>query len=311
MFAQWSGQSVWVRRGITLFVSWFLLAGGIFELFGLGTQLYLLLALIFPITGKDYAQRSVFSYFLTQARDLRLAISNGVRFARNFTKRGLAFARKVLNKLISRFWPLMRYVVLCFVSLGLLVLTALCGSLLYILITGFSVQNMELTSVVPAITPRGVGLGLFAVVSLLVMSIGGLFKMKLFTKASIILTIVSGACAIAIGGISLAQMYQLIMSMDNSRPQLVIKQVELPLTEIQGTPLIEVWESASQQERPRSVIDTHKLINIIPYQGDKLIAEYRFELHGFQTEQGQRNLQEAINNLSELEVSQEDGQITF
>ncbi len=50
------------------------------ELFFLGRMTYFLLALLFPRKEKDYGERSVLNYFLTQIRDLRLIISNSIKF---------------------------------------------------------------------------------------------------------------------------------------------------------------------------------------------------------------------------------------
>lgn len=66
MVAQISGRNVWIWRGLTLFASYIFLASGTGILFFWGVVAYLLLALIFPITEKNYEKRSVFSYFLTQ-----------------------------------------------------------------------------------------------------------------------------------------------------------------------------------------------------------------------------------------------------
>ena len=80
MVAQISGRNVWIWRGMTLFASYIFLASGTGILFFWGVMAYLLLALIFPITEKNYEKRSVFSYFLTQIWDLRLLISNSIKF---------------------------------------------------------------------------------------------------------------------------------------------------------------------------------------------------------------------------------------
>jgi len=80
MFGQGTGWNVRFWRGMTLFASYIFLASGTGILFFWSVMAYLLLAIIFPITEKNYGERSVFSYFLTQIWDLRLLISNSIKF---------------------------------------------------------------------------------------------------------------------------------------------------------------------------------------------------------------------------------------
>ena len=80
MFAQGTGWNMRFWRGMTLFASYVFLASGMGDFFLFGRMCYFLLALIFPITEKNYGERSVFNYFLTQVWDLRLLITNSIKF---------------------------------------------------------------------------------------------------------------------------------------------------------------------------------------------------------------------------------------
>lgn len=80
MFAQGTGWNVRFWRGMTLFASYVFLASEMGILFFWGVIAYILLALIFPIKEKNYGERSVFSYFLTQVWDLTLIFTNSIKF---------------------------------------------------------------------------------------------------------------------------------------------------------------------------------------------------------------------------------------
>jgi hypothetical protein len=65
------------------------------------------------------------------------------------------------------------------------------GIFFYYLQTGYIWNNVEMTSIFPAITSLGVALGFISVLLFLLGSIGILFKKKLMNIASLITAIVS------------------------------------------------------------------------------------------------------------------------
>jgi len=65
------------------------------------------------------------------------------------------------------------------------------GIFFYYLQTGYVWNNVEMTSIFPAVTSLGVALGFLSALLLLLGSIGALFKKKLMNPASLITAIVS------------------------------------------------------------------------------------------------------------------------
>ena len=80
MFAQVSGRNVRVWRVLFLFANRIFFMGGMGNILILGRFLYFLLALIFPRKEKDYEEKSILKYFLNQIWDLRLIVSNSIKF---------------------------------------------------------------------------------------------------------------------------------------------------------------------------------------------------------------------------------------
>jgi len=87
MFAQVSGRNVRVWRVLFLFANRIFFMGGMENILILGRFLYFLLALIFPRKEKDYEEKSILKYFLNQIWDLRLIVSNSIKFCFRTVKR--------------------------------------------------------------------------------------------------------------------------------------------------------------------------------------------------------------------------------
>ena len=85
---------------------------------------YFLLAFIFPRTEKNYANRSVLNYFLTQIWDFRLLFINGLRFVWNLLIDGLPKGASLCSKVLGIVGKIARFMILvvwCLVMFWLIV----------------------------------------------------------------------------------------------------------------------------------------------------------------------------------------------
>ncbi len=107
----------------------FVLAGimGLWELLGISFPVYFLLAFIFPRTEKNYGNRSVLNYFLTQIWDFRLIFVNGLRFVWNLLIDGLPKGASLCSKVFCVAWKIVRFMVLVAWCLAMFWLIVLLG----------------------------------------------------------------------------------------------------------------------------------------------------------------------------------------
>lgn len=85
---------------------------------------YFLLAFIFPRTEKNYGNRSVLNYFLTQIWDFRLIFVNGLHFVWNLLIDGLPKGASLCSKVLSIVGKIARFMILvvwCLVMFWLIV----------------------------------------------------------------------------------------------------------------------------------------------------------------------------------------------
>ncbi len=282
MFAQVSGRKVRVWRGLVIFANRVLLEGGMGELFFLGRMTYFLLALLFPRKEKDYGERSVLNYFLTQIRDLRLIISNSIKFWFRSVKRIFATAiPTVLKRGAKLFWPLWTMVKICFLLLRsaflIFVLRGL-GILLYYLRTWYVWNNMEMTSLFPAITSWGVALGFLSALLLLLGSIGAIFKKKLMNTVSLTIAIVAWILAMIIAGITGLQFSS---NFAVSKAKTYTKEMQILIPD-KNQPLIIKVEpnNFTLPVQPfEDIIEESIVINYIPYEWNSIKADFIYQIY--------------------------------
>lgn len=306
MVAQISGRNMWIWRGLTLFASYIFLASGTGILFFWGVMAYLLLALIFPITEKNYGERSVFSYFLTQIRDLRLLISNSIKFWFRSVKRIVWTAIPTLLKRGAKlFWPFWSFVKICFLffrSIFLVFVLGILGIMFYYLQTWYVRNNMEITSRFPAITSLGLAFGFLSALLLLLGSIGLLSKKKLMNTATLSTAIISWIFAIIIAGITGVQFFSKIESSEVSE---FTRELYIPIPE-KNQPLtisIEPNNLVLPIDPFQDFIIENSSINYIPYEGNKIKAVFKYQINAYNKE----TFAKITENISEPIYEIKDG----
>lgn len=285
MFEQGTGWNVRFWRGATLFASYIFLWGMMGILFFRGVVAYLLLALIFPIKEKNYEGKSVFSYFLTQIWDLRLAISNAIKscFWAITWILGTAIP-KFLSFLAKLFGPFRKFVKTCFLigRTGFLLITIIALIILaYYFFAGWVEHQIDLMAIFPSFTKWGVLLGIVSAFLLFLGSFGALFRKKLMHSASLIVALASGILAVSIAFISGGKVLRLLHSPSIATIQ---KELTIPLPSDQK-PLIfsfaeiPVMEYLSFEPFIRgSGLFQEMMINYLPYEEKEIKAVYHYHL---------------------------------
>lgn len=151
------------------------------------------------------------------------------------------------------------------------------GIFFYYLQTGYVWNNVEMTSIFPAITSLGVGLGFLSALLLLLGSIGALFKKKLMNTVSLITAIVSWIIAVIIAGITGIQVFY---TFHNSQKESFTKELLIPLPE-DKKPLtinIEMLNNNFQAPPFNEIIRESKVINYIPYEWDNIKAIFSYNI---------------------------------
>lgn len=317
MVAQISGRNMWIWRGLTLFASYIFLASGTGILFFWGVMAYLLLALIFPITEKNYEKRSVFSYFLAQIWDLRLLISNSIKFWFRSVKRIVWTAIPTLLKRGAKlFWPFWSFVKICFLffrSIFLVFVLGILGIMFYYLQTWYVRNNMEITSRFPAITSLGLAFGFLSALLLLLGSIGLLSKKKLMNTATLSTAIISWVFTIIIAGITGVQFFSKIESSEVSE---FTRELYIPIPE-KNQPLsisIEPNNLVLPIDPFQDFIIENSSINYIPYEGTKIKAVFKYQINAYNKETFAKiteNISEPIYEIKDdvLHISHKNHQL--
>lgn len=317
MFGQGTGWNVRFWRGMTLFASYIFLASGTGILFFWSVMAYLLLAIIFPITEKNYGERSVFSYFLTQIWDLRLLISNSIKFWFRSVKRIVWTAIPTLLKRGAKlFWPFWSFIKICFLffrSIFLVFVLGILGIVFYYLQTWYVRNNMEITSRFPAITSLGLAFGFLSALLLLLGSIGALSKKRLMNTATLSTAIISWVFAIIIAGITGVQFFSKIESSEVSE---FTKELYIPIPE-KNQPLsisIEPNNLVLPIDPFQDFIIENSSINYIPYEGTKIKAVFKYQINAYNKETFAKiteNISEPIYEIKDnvLHISHKNHQL--
>ena len=317
MVAQISGRNMWIWRGLTLFASYIFLASGTGILFFWGVMAYLLLALIFPITEKNYEKRSVFSYFLNQIWDLRLLISNSIKFWFRSVKRIVWTAIPTLLKRGAKlFWPFWSFVKICFLffrSIFLVFVLGTLGIMFYYLQTWYVWNNMEITSRFPAITSLGLAFGFLSALLLLLGSIGVLSKKRLMNTATLSTAIISWVFALIIAGITGVQFFSKIESSEVSE---FTRELYIPIPE-KNQPLtisIEPNNLVLPIDPFQDFIIENSSIDYIPYEGTKIKAVFKYQINTYNKETFAKiteNISEPIYEIKDdvLHISHKNHQL--
>ena len=223
MFARKLGINVRVLRGL-LFVGFLL---GLRELVWFSLPVYFLLAFIFPRTEKNYGNRSVLNYFLTQIWDFRLIFVNGLRFVWNLLIDGLPKGASLCSKVFCVAWKIVRFMVLVAWCLAMFWLIVLLGVWFYYLVVGFVRSNIDVTSFFPSVMKWGVILGLLSAGGFLAVGLQALLREKI--KSWILISaFVLWAGAMSIAAVSIVDV---LSYLKNPYKATIQKELTIPISD--------------------------------------------------------------------------------
>lgn len=223
MFARKLGINVRVLRGL-LFVGFLL---GLRDLVWLSLPVYFLLAFIFPRTDKNYGNRSVLNYFLTQIWDFRLIFVNGLRFVWNLLIDGLPKGASLCSRVFCVAWKIVRFMVLVVWCLAMFWLIVLLGVWFYYLVVGFVRSNIDVTSFFPSVMKWGVILGLLSAGGFLAVGLQALLREKI--KSWILISsLVLWAGAMSIAAVSIVDV---LSYLKNPYKATIQKELSIPISD--------------------------------------------------------------------------------
>lgn len=223
MFARKLGINVRILRGL-LFVGFLL---GLRDLVWLSLPVYFLLAFIFPRTEKNYGNRSVLNYFLTQIWDFRLIFVNGLRFVWNLLIGGLPKGASLCSKVFCVVWKIVRFMVLVAWCLAMFWLIVLLGVWFYYLVVGFVRSNIDVTSFFPSVMKWGVILGLLSAGGFLAVGLQALLREKI--KSWILISsLVLWAGAMSIAAVSIVDV---LSYLKNPYKATIQKELTIPISD--------------------------------------------------------------------------------
>ena len=223
MFARKLGINVWILRGL-LFVGFLL---GFRDLVWFSLPVYFLLAFIFPRTEKNYANRSVLNYFLTQIWDFRLIFVNGLRFVWNLLIDGLPKGASFCSRVFCVAWKIVRFMVLVVWCLAMFWLIVLLGVWFYYLVVGFVRSNIDVTSFFPSVMKWGVILGLLSAGGFLAVGLQALLREKI--KSWILISsLVLWAGAMSIAAVSIVDV---LSYLKNPYKATIQKELSIPISD--------------------------------------------------------------------------------
>ena len=223
MFARKLGINVRILRGL-LFVGFLL---GLRDLVWLSLPVYFLLAFIFPRTEKDYGNRSVLNYFLTQIWDFRLIFVNGLRFVWNLLIDGLPKGASLCSKVLSIIGKIARFMILVVWCLVMFWLIVGLGAWLYYLFAGFVRSNIDVTSFFPSVMKRGVIIGMLSAGGFLAVGLQALLREKI--KSWILISsLVLWAGAMSIAAVSIVDV---LSYLKNPYKATIQKELTIPISD--------------------------------------------------------------------------------
>ena len=223
MFARKLGINVRVLRGL-LFVGFLL---GLRELVWFSLPIYFLLAFIFPRTEKNYGNRSVLNYFLTQIWDFRLIFVNGLRFVWNLLIGGLPKGASLCSKVFCVVWKIVRFMVLVAWCLAMFWLIVLLGVWFYYLVVGFVRSNIDVTSFFPSVMKWGVIIGILSAGGFLAVGLQALLREKI--KSWILISsLVLWAGAMSIAAVSIVDV---LSYLKNPYKATIQKELTIPISD--------------------------------------------------------------------------------
>ena len=223
MFARKLGINVRVLRGL-LFVGFLL---GLRELVWFSLPVYFLLAFIFPRTEKNYGNRSVLNYFLTQIWDFRLIFVNGLRFVWNLLIGGLPKGASLCSKVFCVVWKIVRFMVLVAWCLAMFWLIVLLGVWFYYLVVGFVRSNIDVTSFFPSVMKWGVIIGILSAGGFLAVGLQALLREKI--KSWILISsLVLWAGAMSIAAVSIVDV---LSYLKNPYKATIQKELTIPISD--------------------------------------------------------------------------------
>lgn len=263
MIGEVSGIHRWIWRIAVMILSCIFLWNDVEDLFCFWILWYLLLALIFPITDKNYNHRSTLKYGFTQIRDLRL-------WFKNFFFRCYELGAKVIGSSLK----IVKYGFLSLWSLFLVALLISGGIVLYYLFTGFVVDKVDYSAIFPEILKIGIILGRISAFFLFLWALWSFLKKKIVKNRMIVSGIVSGIGAMIIVVICGITMYMQIKTLyrDFDNLDSLTLESRFPSQELEDLTIIRI-----QEPRTSGVFTHVQSLNIFESETDEIVAKYTFQ----------------------------------
>lgn len=179
---------------------------------------------------------------------------------------------------------MMRFCILIAWCLGMLV--AMIGGvvLLYVLLSGVVIDQMDIGSFLPAVLPWAVGLGLLSVIGFFVLGVQVLMKRKI-QMGILISAFLLGAFSIAGIGIVGQELYFAL----HAPNQLLTKEIKIPVSASQEPFLINIQSPLLEREN-MITIDESTLYNILPTDEKEIKVVYSFDVKVENDEKGKKKL---------------------
>lgn len=298
MFARKLGINVRILRGL-LFVGFLL---GLRDLVWLSLPVYFLLAFIFPRTEKNYGNRSVLNYFLTQIWDFRLIFVNGLRFVWNLLIDGLPKGASLCSKVLSIIGKIARFMILVVWCLVMFWLIVGLGAWLYYLFAGFVRSNIDVTSFFPSVMKWGVILGLLSAGGFLAVGLQALLREKI--KSWILISsFVLWAGAMSIAAVSIVDV---LSYLKNPYKATIQKELTIPISDQKQSFHISIQGLNDELNdlRPNlDLIDYSNVYNFFPTDEKDIRVVFNYDIQAKNKEdpkliQIKDNLNTPVMNLS-------------
>ena len=296
MFWQATVIHTWIWRILAILWSRFFLAGWTVELFFFWWTVYVILALIFPIKDKDYKHCSMLYYCWTQVRDLRLFVPNFfsrlIWICKRVVKVAIPSCVRFFKKLLWPIWTFIKYAFLICRSLFLILVLVGLWVLLYYLVTWFTLQNIDYTTLFPAITKWWVVFGIISAFLFLLASVWCIFKKKLSNNTSLIIAIWCGILAFIIAFISIWEIKNLYWPYEKK----VTKEIEIEVPNREDT--LNIFNSNFHDRLFWGILFSNpQFANVHLSDNDKLKVVYTFNFRNSNPEY----ISQAMKNISDLD----------
>ncbi len=190
----------------------------------------------------------------------------------------------ILGKIFWGAVNVMRFCVLISWCLGMFGLIVGGLVLLYGLLVGVVIDQMDISSFFPAIFPWAIGLGILSAIGFFALGIQLLFRRKI-QIGILISAFLFGAFSIAGGGIVGQELYFAL----HAPNQLLTKEIKIPVSASQKPFLINIQSPLLEREN-MITIDESTLYNLLPTDEKEIKVVYSFDVKVENDEKGKKKL---------------------